>query len=81
MSTSCNGKNGIEFYIECNSGTKMLKAIAIRVFSTAVSSWGMGILEETQKAANMTGASVRSIRKVDSDVLFVHDWYCCRGNG
>ena len=59
----------------------MLKAIAIRVFSTAVSSWGMGILEETQKAANMTGASVRSIRKVDSDVLFVHDWYCCRGNG
>ena len=49
-STFCNGKKGIESYTECNTGTEMLKAMAIRVFTTAVSSWGMGILEAAQKA-------------------------------
>ena len=41
----------------------MLKGIAIMVFSTAVSSWGMGILEAAQKAADVTGVSVHSVRK------------------
>ena len=41
----------------------MLKAMAIRVFTTAVSSWGMGILEAAQKAADVKGSSVRSIRE------------------
>ena len=41
----------------------MLKAIAITVFSTPGSSWGMGILEAAQKAADVTGASVHSVRK------------------
>ena len=48
-STFCNGKKGIESYIERNTGTEMLKAMAIRAFTTAVSSWGMGILEAAQK--------------------------------
>ena len=63
QSTFCNGKKSIKAYIERNTGTEMLKAIAITVFSTAVSSWGMGILEAAQKAADVTGASVQSIRK------------------
>ena len=63
QSTFCNGKESIESYIEHNTGTEMLKAIAITVFSTAVSSWGMGILEAAQKAADVTGASVQSVRK------------------
>ena len=41
----------------------MLKAMAIRVFTTAVSSWGMGILEAAQKAADVKGSSLRSIRE------------------
>ena len=41
----------------------MLKAIAITVFSTAVCSWGMGILEAAQKATDVTGAFDQSIRK------------------
>ena len=50
-------------YIERNTSIGMLKAIAITVFSTAVSSWGMGILEVAQKAADVTGVSVNSVRK------------------
>ena len=60
QSTFCNGKESIESY---NTGTEMLKAIAITVFSTPGSSWGMGILEAAQKAADVTGASVHSVRK------------------
>ena len=41
----------------------MLKGIAIMVFSTAVSSWGMGILQAAQKAADVTGVFVHSVRK------------------
>ena len=41
----------------------MVKAIAITVFSTAVSSWGMGIIEAALKAADVTGASVKSIHR------------------
>ena len=64
QSTFCNGKKkSIDAYIEHNTSTEMLKAIAITVFSTAVSSWGMGILEAAQKAADVTGSSVQSIRK------------------
>ena len=63
QSTFCNGKKSIESYIERNTGIEMLKGIAIMVFSTAVSSWGMGILEAAQKAADVTGVSVHSVRK------------------
>ena len=63
QSTFCNGKKSIESYIERNTGIEMLKGIAIMVFSTAVSSWGMGILEAAQKAAEVTGVSVHSVCK------------------
>ena len=42
QSTFCNGKKSIDSYIERNTSTEMVKGIAITVFSTAVSSWGMG---------------------------------------
>ena len=63
QSTFCNGKKNIDSYIERNTSTEMVKAIAITVFSTAVSSWGMGIIEAAQKAADVTGASVKSIHR------------------
>ena len=58
------GKKSIDSsYIERNTSTEMVKAIAITVFSTAVSSRGMGIIEAAQKAADVTGASVKSIHR------------------
>ena len=58
-STFCNGIK----YSERNTGTEVLKAIAITLFRTAASSWGTGILEGAHKAADVTEASVLNIHK------------------
>lgn len=57
------GKECIDSYIERNISSEMHKAIALQVFSTAISCWNKGILEAVQYASDVTGYSAYTIRK------------------
>ncbi len=57
------GKEYIEEYIAKNAAFDMQKAFAIRVFTTAVSTWGKGILEACTLASEVTGFSAECIRR------------------
>ena len=52
-----------EGYIERNTENAIQRAIGIQVFIKAATTWGYGILQALQMAADVTGASTRSVRK------------------
>ncbi len=58
-----NGFDLINTYVEQNIGHEMLKSMVIKVFSTAINSWDMSILQAAQYAADVTGISVYTARK------------------
>ena len=53
----------IEGYIERNTENAIQRAIGIQVFIKAATTWGYGILQALQMAADVTGASTRSVRR------------------
>lgn len=61
--TFYNGFDHINTYIEQNISHEMLKSMVIKVFSTAINSWDMSILQAAQYASDVTGVSVYTARK------------------
>ena len=53
----------INTYVERNISHEMLKSLVIKVFSTAINSWNMNILQAAQCAADVTGVAVYTARK------------------
>lgn len=58
-----NGFDLINTYVEQNISHEMLKSMVIKVFSTAINSWGMSILQAAQYAEDVTGVAVYTARK------------------
>ena len=58
-----NGFDHINTYVEQNISNEMLKSMVIKVFSTAINSWDMNILQAAQYASDVTGISVYTARK------------------
>lgn len=58
-----NGFDLINTYVEQNISHEMLKSMVIKVFSTAMNSWSMSILQAAQYATEVTGVSVYTARK------------------
>ena len=56
-----NGFDHINTYVEHNIRHEMLKSMVIKVFSTAINSWDMTILQAAQYASDVT--SVYTARK------------------
>lgn len=57
------GWDAVGMHIERNSTTEQHKALAIQVFSTAVYVWKLNIIKAAQMAADVCGASAKSVRK------------------
>ena len=53
----------IEGYIERNTENAIQRAIWIQMFIKAATTWGYGILQALQMAADVTGASTRFVRR------------------
>ena len=64
-----NGRKCIDTYIERNTEYEIQKLFAIQVFLTCFLTWGLGIMEAVQKAADVTGFSSWSVRKWTSSFL------------
>ena len=50
-------------YVEQNISHEMLKSTVIKVFSTAINSWNMSILQAAQCAADVSGVTAYTARK------------------
>ena len=50
-------------YVEHNTSHEVSKALAIRVCQTAITMWGEGILEASQRAAEMSGNSAATVHR------------------
>ncbi len=57
------GSQSIADYIERNISPELHKGTALKVFSTAVHMWGNGTLDASQKAADVTGVNVATVRR------------------
>ena len=53
----------INTYVEQNISHEMLKSTVIKVFSTAINSWNMSILQAAQCAADVSGVTAYTARK------------------
>ena len=67
--TLVTGQECINAYIERNTEYEMQKAFVIQVFITSILTWKLGILDAIQKAADVSGFSVWSVRKWVSGFL------------
>ena len=63
------GQECMNVYIKRNTEYEIQKAFVIQVFITSILTWKLGILDAIQKAADVTGFSVRSVRKWVSGFL------------
>ena len=54
------GHERIGTYVDANVGLETHKAFAL-VFSTAITTWGLGILEAAQRASDVTGVSAYTV--------------------
>ena len=61
--TFVQGFELINTYTEQNISHEMLKSTVIKVFSTAINSWNMSILQAAQCAADVSGVAVYTARK------------------
>ena len=61
------GSKFIDGYLERNTVLEIQKACALRVFNTAVTVWGDGIIEASRKASDVSGFHCSTIRKWASD--------------
>ena len=67
--TLVTGQECINACIERNTEYEIQKAFVIQVFITTILTWKLGILDAIQKAADVTGFSVWSVRKWVSGFL------------
>ena len=61
--TFANGTECLDAYVERNTSHEMSKAIALKVFKSAICTWGEGIVEASQRAADVSGNSVETVRR------------------
>ena len=60
--TFSNGSECLDEYVERNTSQGINKALVLKVFQTAISTWGEGIIEASQRAAdNITSAAPSEI--------------------
>ena len=57
------GHERIGTYVDANVGLETHKAFALLVFSTAITTWGLGILGAAQRVSDVTGVSAYTVRK------------------
>ena len=62
-----NGCEHLSEYVERNTPCELNKALALKVFQTAILMWGEGVMEASQRAADVSGNSVWSVRKWAAD--------------
>ena len=61
--TFSNGSECLDEYVERNTSQEINKALALKVFQTAISTWGERIIEASQRAADVSDNCVVSVRK------------------
>ena len=61
----------LDEYVERNIRPEVNKAIALRIFNTAVDVWGDGIMSASQKAADVVGVNRETERRWAADYYLV----------
>ncbi len=68
-------RNTSQNILQKNAAFDVQKAFAIQVFTTAISTWGQGILEACKTASDVTGFSNESIRRwASSYFMFIESF-------